>query len=86
MEHHDQVNQVLINFHQFYDNQIKSTKSLTRSLKKAYKENDEVLESLKDYHKEHMKTPPKDPTSDYIIAVRSGNKSNRYRLNKNTKW
>lgn len=69
---------------EFYDKQIKSTKKLTKSLNKMYEGNDEVLKSLEDYHKEHTKTPPKDPTSEYIDAVVKGsNKS--YKLKRSTK-
>ncbi len=71
------------NENKFYDKQIKSTKKLTKSLNKIYENNDDVLSSLKEYHKEHTKTPPKDPTSDYIDAIIGSNKS--YKLKRNTK-
>lgn len=66
----------------FYDKQIKSTKNLTKSLKKVYEGNEEVIENVDKYHKEHTKTPPKDPTSDYLDAVK-GQKS--YKLKRSTK-
>ena len=64
---------------EFYDKQIKSTKNLTKSLNKMYEGNEEVKESIDRYHKEHTKTPPKDPTSEYIDAVVKGNKKS-YKL------
>lgn len=69
---------------EFYDKQIKSTKNLTKSLKKMYEGNDEVINEVDKYHKEHTKTPPKDPTSDYIDAVVKGRKKS-YKLKRNTK-
>ena len=41
---------------EFYDKQIKSTKNLTKSLKKMYEGNDEVINEVDKYHKEHTKT------------------------------
>ena len=69
---------------EFYDKQIKSTKKLTKSLNKMYEGNDEVLRSLEEYHKEHTKTPPKDPTSEYIDAVVKGS-NKTHKLKRNTK-
>jgi len=68
---------------EFYDKQIKSTKNLTKSLNKIYEGNDEVIQQVDKYHKEHTKTPPKDPTSDYLDAVKGHKKS--YKLKRSTK-
>ena len=69
---------------EFYDKQIKSTKNLTKSLNKLYDGDDEEIKnSIKFYHKEHTKTPPKDPTSDYIDAIKGSNK--KYKLKRSTK-
>ena len=69
---------------EFYDKQIKSTKKLTKSLNKMYEGNDEVLKNLEEYHKEHTKTPPKDPTLDYIDAVVKGS-NKTHKLKRSTK-
>jgi len=68
---------------EFYDKQIKSTKNLTKSLNKIYEGNEEVKENIDKYHKEHTKTPPKDPTSEYIDAVVKGKRS--YKLKRSKK-
>lgn len=70
---------------EFYDKQIKSTKKLTKSLNKIYEGNDEVLKSLEDYDKEHTKTPPKDPASEYFNAVVKGSNKSSYKLKRKTK-
>lgn len=67
---------------EFYEKQVKSTKNLTKSLKRMYEGNDEVLNDIDRYHKEHTKTPPKDPTEEYMNAF-VGNK--KYKLKRNTK-
>jgi hypothetical protein len=68
---------------EFYDKQIKSTKNLTKSLNKLYGDDEEIKNSIKFYHKEHTKTPPKDPTSDYIDAIKGSSKT--YKLKRSTK-